>query len=60
VLVVMPNGYGIYHCVPAPNVGPCESGRPTAADEQLLDTLPPPKGDHLAAAAEVAVRRLGA
>jgi hypothetical protein len=57
VLIVMPGGYGIYHCVGKKGVGPCEAGRPTAADERLLKSLPRP-GRDLAAAADVAVRRL--
>jgi hypothetical protein len=61
LLVVMPNGYGVYHCVPKKRAGgysdPCELGVPTAADERLLATLPAPGGD-LAASGNVAVRRL--
>ena len=57
VLIVMPAGYGIYHCVGKKGFGPCETGRPTGADERLLKSLPPPKRD-LAAAGDVAVRRL--
>ena len=64
VLIVMPNGYGIYRCVPQRRPGgysdPCEGGRPTAADERLLASLAPPErsGEDYAAAAELAVRRL--
>jgi hypothetical protein len=66
LLVVMPNGYGIYHCVPKKRPGgysdPCESGRPTAADERALAALPTPAGGKLdlAAAANGAIRRLAA
>jgi hypothetical protein len=49
LLIVMPNGYGIY-----------EHGRPIAADRAFLDSLPPPKSaSDVAAAATVAVQRLG-
>jgi hypothetical protein len=64
VLIVMPNGYGIYHCVPQKREGgysdPCEGGRPSGADEKLLRSLPAQeKSDQdFAAASEVAVRRL--
>jgi hypothetical protein len=49
LLIVMPNGYGIYH-----------HGKPITAERRLLDTLPTPAatGDDVAAAAIVAVRRL--
>ena len=44
LLVVMPNGYGIYHCVgkkrPEGYSDPCERQRRTAADEKLLASLP--------------------
>jgi hypothetical protein len=57
LLVVMPNGYGIYHCVAKRGVGPCESALPTAADKRRLASLPAP-GRDLAAAGDTAVRRL--
>jgi hypothetical protein len=57
VLIVMPGGYGIYHCVGKKGFGPCETGRPTAADERLLKTLPEP-GKDVASAGDVAVRKL--
>jgi hypothetical protein len=62
VLIVMPNGYGIYRCMPKQREGyadPCEAGRPSAADERLLASLPPPRrSEDFAAAGEAAVRRL--
>jgi len=63
LLVVMPNGYGIYHCVPKKRPegysDPCESGLRTVEDEKLLAALPPPKrSEDFATAAEVAVRAL--
>jgi hypothetical protein len=61
VLVVMPNGYGIYHCVGIRRaegyVDPCEKARPAAADIKALRELGTPKAD-LAAAADQAVRAL--
>jgi hypothetical protein len=39
VLVVMPNGYGIYRCVPKPNVGPCETAAPSKPDQAALAKL---------------------
>ena len=39
VLVVMPNGYGIYKCVPKKGVGPCESATPSKPDQQALAKL---------------------
>jgi hypothetical protein len=48
LLIVMPNGYGIY-----------EHGRPIAADRALLDSLPAPKSSSdVAAAGVTAVQRL--
>jgi len=63
LLVVMPNGYGIYHCVPKKRPGgysdPCEGTLHTAQDEKLLASLAPPKrSEDYAAAADVAVRAL--
>ncbi len=48
LLIVMPNGYGIYH-----------RGKPVAAERRLLDSLAPPgpSGARLATAAGVAVQR---
>ena len=64
VLIVMPNGYGIYHCKPKKRTGgytdPCEGGLPSEADEKVLKALGAPSerpGD-LAADADVAVRKL--
>jgi hypothetical protein len=63
VLVVMPNGYGIYQCVGKQREGyidPCEGGVPNAADEKLLRSLPTvekSKQDY-AAAGEAAVKQL--
>ena len=63
LLVVMPNGYGIYKCKPRPQEGysdPCEGTFHTAADEKLLAGVPPPRSSEaFAAAAEDAVRALG-
>jgi hypothetical protein len=39
VLVVMPNGYGIYKCVPRADVGPCESATPSKPDQKALAAL---------------------
>jgi hypothetical protein len=64
VLVVMPNGYGIYHCVgirrPEGYVDPCEKEKPTAADQKLLRSLPAPSSSNLAAAGASAVKELAA
>ena len=63
LLVVMPNGYGIYKCKPRPREGysdPCEGTFHTAADEKVLAGVPPPRrSEDFAAAAETAVRALG-
>jgi len=66
VLIVMPNGYGIYHCKPKEQPGgytdPCEGGLESSADEKALKSLGPPSerpGDS-AADADVAVRKLAA
>ncbi len=64
LLIVMPNGYGIYHCVPVKREGgysdPCEKERPAGADRRLLASLPTKErsGQDWAALSEVAVRRL--
>jgi hypothetical protein len=64
LLVVMPNGYGIYRCLvkkrPEGYSDPCEGNRATAADQKLLAALPTQERSHqdFAAAADVAVRRL--
>ena len=66
VLIVMPNGYGIYHCVPIRRaegyVDPCEKQTPTReADEKLLRTSLPAleRAGGLRRRGEVAVRRAG-
>jgi hypothetical protein len=65
LLVVMPNGYGLYHCLPKKRAAgysdPCEGNGATAADEKLLAALPTQEHSRqdFAAAADVAVRRLG-
>lgn len=58
VIVVMPGGYGVYHCVPIPDVGFCEQALPSEADQKRLRTLAPASksGMDMAAAAERAVR----
>ena len=65
LLVVMPNGYGIYHCVPQEARRRATRTRarataPTAADEKLLASLPTQERSRqdYAAAADAAVRRL--
>jgi hypothetical protein len=62
LLVVMPNGYGIYKCKPRPREGysdPCEGTFHTAADERALAAVPPPRrSEDFAAAAEAAVTAL--
>ena len=66
VLIVMPNGYGIYRCVPNERDGgfedPCEGGEPTEADERALAALPTPEtsGQNFADAGTAAVRTLAA
>jgi hypothetical protein len=50
LVIVMPNGYGIY-----------EHGKPTAADQKILDSLPlPASGADQARSAIAAVQRLAA
>jgi hypothetical protein len=61
-LVVMPNGYGVYRCVPIPHPdGDDECGRhaSNASDIKALQTLGKPHGD-LALSADSAVRKLAA
>jgi hypothetical protein len=64
VLIVMPNGYGIFNCVgikrAAGYTDPCEKQEPSAADEKLLASLPTVEKSkqNYAAAADVAVTRL--
>jgi hypothetical protein len=64
VLVVMPNGYGVYHCMgkkrPGGYVDPCEGARPSGPDEKLLRSLPAQEKSKqdFAAVSEVAVKRL--
>jgi hypothetical protein len=64
LLVVMPNGYGIYHCVGVRRaegyVDPCVKATPTAADEKLLRSLPVPSKTNLPAAGAEAVKQLAA
>jgi hypothetical protein len=64
VLIVMPNGYGIYNCVGVRRaegyVDPCEKEEPSRADQRALAGVPKVAGDDYAAAAEAAVRRLAA
>src|SRR6185436_265021 len=47
LLVVMPNGYGIYHCEGVRRaegyVDPCEKATPTREEERLLRSLPAPE-----------------
>ncbi|HWK25930.1 MAG TPA: hypothetical protein VNS09_05165 [Solirubrobacter sp.] len=65
VLIVMPNGYGIYRCVGVRREGgyvdPCEKAAPMGADQRALRALPTQEASRtdFAAAADVAVRRLG-
>lgn len=62
VIVVMPNGYGIYRCVPIVRdegyLDPCEKAAPSQAEQQVLRTLAPIERSRvdIAAAAEAAVR----
>jgi hypothetical protein len=66
VLIVMPNGYGIYRCVAQQREGgyadPCEGGAPRAADERALAALPTPEASKqdVATAGVAAVRALAA
>jgi len=64
LLVVMPNGYGIYHCVGVRRaegyVDPCEKATPTRAEEKLLRSLPVPSKSNLPAAGASAVKQLAA
>jgi hypothetical protein len=66
LLVVMPNGYGIYHCEGVRRaegyVDPCEKETPTREEMRVLRSLPAPEKSKtdLAAAGEVAVRELAA
>jgi len=65
ILVVMPNGYGIYDCLPKKRAegysDPCEGNAATAADAKLLASLPTlqKSGQDYEAAADAAVRKLG-
>jgi hypothetical protein len=62
VIVVMPNGYGIYRCVPLKqpegHIDPCEKRGATAADERVLRGLVPMERSKvdIAVAGEAAVR----
>lgn len=64
LLVVMPNGYGVYHCLPKKRAGgysdPCEGATPTRGDERMLASLPTQEKSRKdwAAVADVAVRAL--
>jgi hypothetical protein len=66
LLVVMPNGYGIYHCEgirrPEGYVDPCEKATPSKAEMRLLQSLPAPEKGRidLAAAGDQAVRGVAA
>ncbi len=66
LLVVMPNGYGLYHCEgirrPEGYVDPCEKATPTKAEMRFLRSLPAPeKGKlDLATAGDRAVRGVAA
>jgi hypothetical protein len=58
VIVVMPSGYGVYHCVPIAEVGSCEKALPAEADQKRLRALAPMEKSRkdFAAAADEAVR----
>ena len=62
LLVVMPNGYGVYHCKGIKradgHVDPCELTYPLGADQRALRGVPAPEksGQDLAAAATAALR----
>jgi hypothetical protein len=64
VLIVMPNGYGVYRCVAEEREGgyadPCEGGSPRAPDERALAVLPTPEASKqdVATAGVAAVRAL--
>jgi hypothetical protein len=66
LLVVMPNGYGIFHCEGVRRaegyVDPCEKQTPTREDMRVLRSLPTAEQAKLdlAASGEVAVRELAA
>jgi hypothetical protein len=66
LIVVMPNGYGIYHCVgirrPEGYVDPCEKEDKADADKRVLRSLAAPEQSRadLAAAGDQAVRRIAA
>jgi hypothetical protein len=66
LLIVMPNGYGIYHCEGVRRaegyVDPCEKETPTREEMKVLRSLPAPEQARvdLAASGEVAVRELAA
>jgi hypothetical protein len=62
ILVVMPNGYGIYRCVDIPHPDGddfCGKATPNAADIKALKGLGKPHGD-LALSADDAIRSLAA
>jgi hypothetical protein len=66
LLIVMPNGYGIYHCEGVRRaegyVDPCEKETPTREEMRVLRSLAAPEQARvdLAASGEVAVRELAA
>jgi len=66
LIVVMPNGYGVYHCVgvrrPEGYVDPCEKGDKADAAKRLLRPLAAPAKSRidLAASGEEAVRQIAA
>jgi len=61
LLIVMPNGYGLYWCAGG-TAGRCGGGRPLTAEKRVLAALPSPTaaGKDVAAAGAVAVRKLAA
>jgi len=66
LIVVMPNGYGVYHCVgvrrPEGYVDPCEKEDRADADKRALRALAAPEKSRIdmAASGEEAVRRIAA
>lgn len=62
VIIVMPNGYGIYRCVPIVRdegyIDPCEKAAPSAGEQRALRALAPIEKSRvdIAAAAAEAVR----
>jgi hypothetical protein len=65
LLVVMPNGYGVYHCKGVRradgHVDPCEATKPIKADQQALaDVTTAEKNGDMAAAATDAIEAVAA